>query len=159
MTLETLNKLDASTLGETLRSCCGSNSWVEKMLAAFPVKDKDTLLDAAAAVWYSCTEKDWREAFAQHPKIGEKTANARAAAEQSGTRSASGEVLTALAAGNRAYEAKFGYIFIVCATGRSAEEMLGLLQERIGNDPEKEVLIARGEQGKITRIRLEKLLT
>ena len=158
MTLEALNTLDRQTLTEALRHCCGSTAWVKKMLAVFPVSDKPQLLDMASKVWQGCSEADWLEAFSHHPKIGASTANATAAAEQSGTSTATLQTRQALAEGNRAYEEMFGYIYIVCATGKSATEMLQLLQERLNNSPGKEILVAMGEQQKITHLRLEKLL-
>jgi 2-oxo-4-hydroxy-4-carboxy-5-ureidoimidazoline decarboxylase len=167
MTLEDLNGLDAAALGDALRNCCGSTVWIERMRAVFPVESKVELFLAAVEVWRACGEEDWREAFEHHPKIGDMESlkkkfaatGAWAAAEQAGTSGAAIEVLEALADGNKRYEERFGYIFIVCATGKSAEEMLGLLRERLGNEPEKEILIAMGEQEKITLIRLEKLLS
>ena len=167
MTLEALNGLEPVALSEALHSCCGSSVWVENMKAIFPVADPSILFAAAVEIWRNCSEKDWREAFTHHPKIGDleglkkkfTATEAWASAEQSGASSAPLEVLEALAKGNRIYEEKFGYIFIVCATGKSAAEMLGLLRERLGNEPEKEILIAMGEQEKITRLRLEKLIS
>ncbi len=167
MTLEALNKLDGLALREELHKCCGSRLWVSKMMAIFPVANVGRLLAAASWIWRSCGKADWVEAFEHHPKIGDldslskkfAATGAWAAAEQSGALDASMRVLEALADGNRAYEKKFGYIFIVCATGKSAEEMLDLLRARLGNKSEKELLIAMGEQEKITRLRLEKLLS
>ena len=158
MTLEALNTLDKETLAEALRHCCGSTAWVKKMLAVFPVADSAQLQDLASKVWQACSESDWREAFSHHPKIGASTTNVTAAAEQAGTSTASLQTRQALAEGNRAYEEKFGYIYIVCATGKTATEMLELLQDRLSNTPENEITVAMGEQQKITRIRLEKLL-
>ena len=126
---------------------------------------KTDLLDAEDQ-WYECSEADWLDAFTHHPKIGDveslkkkfaSTAN-WASGEQSGVDKASEEIIKALAEANRLYEEKFGYIFIVCATGRSAEEMLGLLHARLLHDPETEIEIAADEQNKITKLRLEKLL-
>jgi len=158
MTISELNELDPGPLRTTLRSCCGSTAWVERMAAQFPVADKPALLEKAYRVWQSCGAGDALEAFSHHPKIGARTADATAAAEQSGTGAASQQVLQDLAAANKTYEEKFGYIYIVCATGKSAKEMLDLLNDRLGNSPEKELGIAMEEQAKITRIRLEKLL-
>ncbi|HTI93981.1 MAG TPA: 2-oxo-4-hydroxy-4-carboxy-5-ureidoimidazoline decarboxylase [Puia sp.] len=165
MTLEELNWLDEAELSEALWNCCGSSAWVAGMMELFPVGSATGLYAAASLVWRDCTEEDWREAFRAHPRIGDmeslqkKFGGTAAAAEQSGTSEAGIEVLGALAEGNKKYEERFGYIFIVCATGKSAVEMLGLLRERLGNAPEEEILIAMGEQEKITRIRLEKLLS
>ncbi|GAB3317560.1 hypothetical protein GCM10027511_27980 [Hymenobacter humi] len=137
------------------------------MVAIFPVADAETLMDQANTQWNKLSEADWREAFTHHPKIGGDVATLRekfaststwAEGEQASVKQASQETLEALAAGNTEYEQKFGYIFIVCATGKTAEEMLALLQARLSNKPEDEILIAAGEQNKITRLRLEKLL-
>jgi 2-oxo-4-hydroxy-4-carboxy-5-ureidoimidazoline decarboxylase len=166
MTLDELNNLDRPALTEALRKCCGAEAWVQAVADTFPVADADTLMDQAKTHWFELSEDDWREAFTHHPKIGdvsslkEKFANTRAWAEgeQSAVNDTSQEVLEALARGNQEYEARFGYIFIVFATGKSAEEMLALLQARLPNKPEDEILIAMAEQDKITRLRLEKLL-
>jgi 2-oxo-4-hydroxy-4-carboxy-5-ureidoimidazoline decarboxylase len=166
MTLTELNDLPPTGLADALRKCCGATAWVSAMLQIFPVADAETLLREATTSWYSLSEADWREAFTHHPKIGdlnslkEKFASTStwATGEQGAVTQAPQQVLEALAAGNEAYEQKFGYIFIVCATGKSAEEMLGLLQARLPNSPEEEIHVAMAEQDKITRIRLEKLL-
>jgi 2-oxo-4-hydroxy-4-carboxy-5-ureidoimidazoline decarboxylase len=166
MTIEELNRLDVAALREALGKCCGAEAWIGKMLDVIPVADERALLAAAERAWYSCEEQDWREAFEHHPRIGDLSSLKKkfavtggwAAGEQSGVNAASDAVLTALATGNADYEKKFGYIFIVCATGRSAGEMLDLLKGRMDNTPEEEILIAMEEQNKITRIRLEKLL-
>jgi 2-oxo-4-hydroxy-4-carboxy-5-ureidoimidazoline decarboxylase len=166
MGIKELNKLDKPALREALGLCNGARAWIERMLALFPVAGEEVLLSEAERIWYACGEPDWREAFAHHPKIGDLDSLKKkfaatgqwAAGEQSGVKVASEEVLTALAAGNEEYEKKFGYIFIVCATGKSAAEMLNLLKARLGNTAETEIRIAMGEQNKITRIRLEKLL-
>ena len=167
MTLTELNNLPKPTLAAALQKCCGSTAWVENMAAVFPVDDAETLMTQATATWNKLSENDWREAFTHHPKIGGDVATLRAKfaststwaeGEQASVKQASQATLEALAAGNAEYEKKFGYIFIVCATGKSAEEMLALLQARLPNKPEAEILIAMGEQDKITRLRLEKLL-
>ena len=165
MTLEALNGLGESALREALRGCCGSEAWVRGMMDLFPVRDAASLLVAAGRVWHACGKGDWKQAFDHHPRIGDvealrkKYAGTGASREQAGAVDASMVMLEALAEGNRVYEARFGYIFIVCATGKSAEEMLSLLRARLGNDPEKEILVAMVEQEKITRLRLEKLLS
>ena len=158
MTLEDLNWLDEAALSQALLGTCGSSAWVAGMMELFPVGSATGLYAAASLVWRECTEEDWLEAFRAHPKIGERVTGV-AAAEQAGTSRAGAEILEELAEGNKQYFEKFGYIFIVCATGKSAEEMLGLLRARLGNAPEEEILVAVGEQEKITRIRLEKLLS
>jgi len=165
MTLEALNGLDERRLREVLSGCCGSEAWVRGMMDVFPVRDVPALLEAAGRIWHACSPKDWLDAFDHHPRIGdmkalrEKYAGTGASAEQAGALDASVKVLEALADGNRVYEGKFGYIFIVCATGKTAGEMLGLLRARLGNDPERELVIAMGEQEKITELRLKKLLS
>jgi 2-oxo-4-hydroxy-4-carboxy-5-ureidoimidazoline decarboxylase len=167
MTLAELNQLDPGARQAELGKCCGSSAWVAQMSALFPFRSADQLLEAAETVWYRCREEDWREAFAHHPRIGdlnslrEKFASTRAwaAGEQAGVQHTSADVLQQLAQGNREYEEKFGHLFMVCATGKSAEEMLALLHARLPNPPETEINIAMAEQNKITRIRLEKLLT
>ena len=167
MTLKELNQIPESDLADALRKCCGSTTWVNNMLAMFPVADEKTLMEGANNVWNKLSEADWREAFTHHPKIGGDVAALRekfaststwAEGEQAAVRQASQVILEALAAGNTEYEQKFGCIFIVCATGKSAQEMLALLQARLPNKSEDELKIAGGEQDKITRIRLEKLL-
>ena len=166
MTLPELNQLSIFQLKEALSTCCGSTVWVNELAKVFPVESKENLFEQADIIWFACSESDWREAFTHHPKIGdinslrEKFANTKswAEGEQSGVSVASQQVLEDLSEGNRLYEEKFGYIFIVCATGKSAEEMLEILNARLPNSPETEILIAMQEQNKITKIRLEKLL-
>jgi 2-oxo-4-hydroxy-4-carboxy-5-ureidoimidazoline decarboxylase len=166
MTLHELNTLPVQQLKDELMKCCGSSAWVNKMLPFFPADDLVELLEDAEEQWWKCSEADWKEAFTHHPKIGDidslkkKFASTAqwAAGEQSGAASASPKTIEALAEGNAEYEKKFGYIFIVCATGKSAEEMLALLQERLQNDPKEEIEIAADEQSKITKLRLEKLV-
>lgn len=166
MTLHELNTLPSQQLKEELYKCCGSNSWVKMMMAFFPADDLVELLVDAEEVWDKCSKDDWKEAFSHHPKIGDMQSLKErfaftgqwATEEQSGVTTASEETIKALAEANRLYEEKFGYIFIVCASGKSADEMLGLLQERLKNSPAAEIEIAADEQNKITKLRLEKLL-
>lgn len=135
------------------------------MIARRPFGSRDALLAAAREEWFALSPDDWREAFSHHPKIGDREAlRARFPAtrhlserEQAGVSGASDDVLEALAEGNLAYEQKFGHIFIVCATGRSAEEMLAALRARLVNDVDTEIRLAAGEQAKITALRLEQL--
>jgi 2-oxo-4-hydroxy-4-carboxy-5-ureidoimidazoline decarboxylase len=165
MTIAEFDHLDVEAKKKLLQPCCGSGAWVQKMLSSPPAEDLVDLLEMAEENWYACNENDWREAFAQHPMIGDLaslnekyTATANwAAGEQSGVQVASETTLMELAELNKAYKEKFGYIFIVFATGKPAEEMLQLLKERINNDPSLEVTIAMEEQLKITKLRLEKL--
>jgi 2-oxo-4-hydroxy-4-carboxy-5-ureidoimidazoline decarboxylase len=165
MTIAEFDHLSDAEKQDALFKCCGSTTWVNLMMTTFPVDDLVDLLEYAGEKWVQCEETDWLEAFTHHPKIGDVSAlkdkfasTAKwASGEQSGVDNASDDILIALAKGNADYEAKFGFIFIVCATGKSAAEMLGLLESRLPNDPDKEISIAAGEQGKITHIRLEKL--
>jgi len=136
------------------------------MLPFFPADDMVELLYDAEDQWYECTEADWLEAFGHHPKIGDMdslkkkfaTTAGWASGEQGAVAEASEQTIEALAKGNAEYEKKFGFIFIVCATGKSADEMLQLLQQRLPNDKEHEIVIAMDEQNKITQIRLQKLV-
>src|SRR5262245_30698193 len=146
MTLHELNILTQQQLIRELSKCCGSPAWVNKMLPFFPADDLVELLEDAEEQWFKCSEDDWKEAFAHHPKIGDidslkkKFADTAqwALDEQSGTSAATPEIIKALAEGNKQYEEKFGYIFIVCATGKTADEMLSMLQTRLQNSPEVE---------------------
>ena len=166
MTLPELNKLPVPELKHALLKCCGSGAWVEKISAEFPFDDVEQLIYRAEVNWYACDETDWREAFEHHPKIGDisslksrfATTADWAQGEQSSLEQAPDSVIEELALENRKYEEKFGYIFIVCATGKSATEMLSLLKERLVYSPEAEIKNAMIEQSKITRIRLKKLL-
>lgn len=166
MNIAALNALAPDLLAAELSKCCGATTWVEKMIELRPYADAADLFDKAHDAWADCSEVDGLEAFRHHPKIGGTAELAKkfastsdwAAGEQSGVQKAHKATLEALAAGNLAYEQKFGYIFIVCATGKSAEEMLALLEQRLPNIPEIEIGIAMAEQMKITIIRLEKLL-
>lgn len=166
MTLEELNNLDAQNARFFFRQCCASDRWIESMVNSRPFIDQDNVLCSADEGWSVCQRADFLQAFEGHPKIGDinslktKYANTRdmAGHEQSGATTASEETLNVLAEGNQAYEARFGYIFIVCATGKSASEMLELLQHRLDNQPENELKIAAEEQHKITRLRLNKMI-
>lgn len=166
MNLESFNQLSATECEEALRQCCVATRWVEQLCAQRPFADSNALFEAAERVWAGLSMPDYLEAFEGHPKIGDvsslkqKYASTKqlAAGEQAGASVASDEVLEALAQGNAEYENRFGFIFIVCATGKSAEEMLALLKARLDNDLITELQIAADEQAKITRLRLEKML-
>ena len=165
--LERLNALPEKEAEAELLKCCGSTLWARRMATKRPFHDLPELLSMADAIWWSLDAEDWLEAFSRHPKIGEKE-SARAQVreaqqwsehEQAGTNTAAEETRAALAAANREYEKKFGYIYIVCATGKTADEMLSILRERLQNDAERELRIAAEEQRRITHLRLQKLLT
>jgi 2-oxo-4-hydroxy-4-carboxy-5-ureidoimidazoline decarboxylase len=152
-----LNALPAAEAEVVLRGCCGSAEWVRRMMARRPFGSEAAALDAADRIWVSLFPVDWREAFGAHPRIGDLNARGQAAAEQAGVQGAPEAVLDALTEANRAYEERFGYIFIVCASGKSAEEMLDLCRRRLDNDPVAELAVSAEEQRKITRLRMEKL--
>ena len=166
MTLHEFNILPKEKLMEELTKCCGSSAWVQKMLPFIPADDMVELLEDAENEWWKCSQSDWKEAFSHHPKIGntdslrEKFASTAnwASGEQSGVKNASEETIKALAVGNKLYEERFGFIFIVCASGKSAEEILAILQERLQHEKDEEIVIAADEQNKITKLRIEKLL-
>ena len=167
MTIAELNQLPGAALQQQLLNCCGSARWVEKMMEQAPYRELALMEYYAQKIWWECSEADWLEAFAHHPRIGSKEVLAEkfaatahwAAREQQGTAVASQDVLDALLEANDAYQQQFGFIFIVCATGRSAAEMLAILQARLSNTREAEIKIAAGEQEKITSIRLKALLS
>jgi OHCU decarboxylase len=137
------------------------------MTSVRPFNSLEELVAKADSLWRSLSEDDWIEAFRAHPQIGEQKATAAqseqarnwSAQEQSGTVSAAAKTKAALATGNQEYEKRFGFIFIVCATGKTSEEMLAILNRRLQNEPGTELPVAAEEQRKITRLRLEKLLT
>jgi len=143
--------------GALLR-CCGSRRWVEAMLALRPFEEDRALLEEAERVWWALPEGDWLEAFAAHPRIGQRELpDAWTRVEQGGTERADPGVLEALAEGNRRYEDRFGFGFLVCATGRSAVALLGALETRLEGTREEELETAAAEQARITRLRLARL--
>ena len=167
MTLDQLNTLPSAAAEAEFLKCCGSKHWAQAMIRARPFAALDDVLTEAERIWWSLSEADWLEAFRAHPKIGEKKAaivqSAEAqkwsAQEQSGVAQASASTISELAERNREYEDRFGFIFIVCASGKSSEEMLAIINQRSGNNAETELRTAAAEQSKITRLRLEKLLS
>ncbi len=165
MDLTRLNSLPEAEAREAFLRCCGSRRWAEAMAARRPFADEDVLFAAAGEAEKGLSREDWLEAFAAHPRIGDLESLRKkfaataswASHEQAGVAGAPEAVLQALAEANRRYEEKFGYIFIVCATGKNAGEMLAILEQRLPNDPETDLHVAAAEQAKITRLRLEKL--
>jgi 2-oxo-4-hydroxy-4-carboxy-5-ureidoimidazoline decarboxylase len=149
----------------SFRRCCGSSKWSGEMARLRPFDTATALFEAAEGVWWGLSAADWVEAFAAHPRIGDRSAVAAkfaatagwSAREQAGVEVAGADVLQELADDNDRYTERFGYLFIVCATGKTAEEMLALLRQRLSNDPRVEIEIAAAEQAKITRIRLERI--
>ncbi len=152
-------------LEEILR-CCGSRVWAHRMSTRRPIGNEQALLTASDEVWNSLTEADWDEAFSSHPRIGETHAHTLASAKSSAWSSeeqhkagtATADVKLVLAEANRHYEARFHRIFIVCATGKSAQEVLNILERRLNNDPRSELLEAAEQQREITQLRLKKWL-
>jgi 2-oxo-4-hydroxy-4-carboxy-5-ureidoimidazoline decarboxylase len=166
--LAELNALDPAAAAAALGRCCGATRWVDSMLAARPFASAAEVYAAGERAWSALGPDDWREAFAHHPRIGARlpqpregaptTATAWSRQEQRGVESATDEVRAALARGNVEYEERFGWVFLTCATGKSAHEMLAELRARLGNDAATELRIAAAEHAKIMRLRLEKLL-
>ncbi len=164
--LRRLNELPPAEAAAELLACCGSTRWAQDVAEQLPVRDAEELYERADQVWWRLDAEDWLEAFRSHPRIGESRAARETGEEarrwsrdeQRGTNDAARETLGELAEANRVYEQRFGYIFIVCATGRSAEEMLAILRARLTNDPARELRVAAEEQRRITRLRLAKLL-
>lgn len=160
------NRLPKEKAIKLLMDCCGSRNWAERMAKQRPFADKSEVFAAADKIWSGLAEKDWQEAFRHHPPIGGKRAKATQSAtasrwsakEQSAAQAASREMLEALTTENRGYAEKFGYVFLICAAGKSSEEILHALRRRMPNDPQTELRAAAEEQRKITRLRLEKLL-
>ncbi len=161
MTISDFNNLTKEQAGEYLFACCSSQKFATLLMNHFPFDSEKKLVDAATNIWYNeCNETDWRASFRHHPKIGDvKSLREKfAGKEQAGVAIATNETIEALAKANTDYESKFGFIFIVCATGKSADEMLSLLNNRLKNSVEEELNIAMGEQQKISIIRFKKLL-
>ncbi len=160
-----LNDLPDGDARTVLSNCCAAEKWVNGMLAARPFADDNAVFAASESIAATLTKPDWLEAFAAHPLIGDvdslrkKYAATKqlAAGEQSGVDAASEATLRELAALNQAYLARCGFIFIVFATGKTADEMLAILKSRINNSREEELANAAAEQLKITRLRLTKL--
>lgn len=166
MIFQTLNNLSIQERDQVLLRCCHSKNWVQKMNSYHPFSSNEDVHQKAVEAWKQLEKDDILEAFRGHPMIGAnldelrkkfQTTSSWSEGEQSGMEQASEKTILELQRANQDYLHKFGYIFIVCATGKTAEEMLGLIKERLHNPPEEELKIAAGEQEKITAIRLEKL--
>lgn len=160
------NELAPEDARNELLKCCGATRWAETIERQRPYASLEQLMTKADSVWWSLDESDWLEAFRSHPKIGERKAASAvpaqsqqwSAQEQQGVQNAARETVEKLARLNADYEQKFGFIFIVCATGKSSNEILALLEQRLPNDVFAELPIAAAEQARITRLRLRKLL-
>lgn len=166
MDIRQINQLDIDRATHLFMQCCTSQRWIKKMVTGRPYHNFADLSYSADQFWSQMTEQDYLQAFEGHPKIGDinslhaKYANTKELAfgEQAGASQASEELISALADSNQTYEKKYGFIFIVCASGKTAEEMLVLLDTRLKNDRRRELEIASEEQRKILQLRLEKLL-
>ena len=166
VSLSALNALPESELAARLRDCCGSSRWIARMLQERPFRSAEHLLSAAEQAWSQATPEDWREAFDHHPRIGEQRppsavsaeATVWSAHEQARAATAHTGVRQELARANAEYERRFGRIYIVCAAGLEAVEILADLRSRLANDPEVEQRIAAAEQARITALRLRKLI-
>lgn len=164
--LSELNVLPAEGASIAFSNCCTSHAWIDGMVAARPFISLEQCHEVALSIWAGLSEQDFLQAFEGHPKIGdvtslrEKYAHTKklASGEQSSVNDASEGIIQALSEGNTAYDKKNGFIFIVCATGKSAVEMLQLLNQRLPNERAKELINAAAEQAKITAIRINKLI-
>lgn len=163
-TLENWNRLEQDAAMHVILPCNGSEAWAIGVVNLYPFNTPEDLFAASDKVWWSLGEKDWQQAFDSHPRIGESKAKAAtpksvewSAGEQAAA-APDAATLTELAEANRKYEAKFGRIFIVCATGKTAAEMLTILERRLSNDPETELHEAAEQQRQITQLRLRKWL-
>jgi OHCU decarboxylase len=164
-TLEAWNKADEAAAFDAMIACCGATRWALAMVAMRPIAGIVELSEAADRVWATMEEADWMEAFACHPRIGERQEAPDAEKstdwsrqEQSSTATAEENVLAELAEGNALYEERFGFTYIVCATGRSAEEMLEIMNRRLARSREAELHEAAEQQRQITQIRLGRWL-
>lgn len=156
--LRWLDSLPPDQAAAAFLRCCASRAWAAQMASSRPFVDRPALHQRASAIWQNLDATDWREAFAGHPQIGASHAQGWAQSEQAGTRDATPALLQALQDGNREYEQRFGHVFLVCATGKTAPHMLALLRQRLDNDPTAELHVAADEQRKITELRLDKLM-
>jgi 2-oxo-4-hydroxy-4-carboxy-5-ureidoimidazoline decarboxylase len=157
--IEDFNEIAVDEACDALAACCGCRAWAARMVELRPFTSLDSLYAAADRIWLTLAKEDWIEAFSHHPRIGDLASlrDKWTRQEQSGVSGSTDAILMALASGNREYERKFGHVFLVCASGKSAEEMLEILRTRMPNSPEAELRVAADEQAKITRLRLKRL--
>jgi 2-oxo-4-hydroxy-4-carboxy-5-ureidoimidazoline decarboxylase len=161
-----LNALEPHAAAEALRRACGAERWIARMLARRPFTSAEHVYASADEEWQACSPEDYLEAFSHHPRIGEDMSALRerfhetaalSSREQAGVAGAGEQTLLSLRDANAAYRQRFGFIFIICATGKTAAEMLGALTLRLANDRSTELRIAAAEHAKIMRLRLEGL--
>ena len=173
MTIDQLNRLSEADAATAFEQCCGAAEWAERMVYSRPFELLSEVLETSDTIWEECDVDDYEEAFSFLPRIGELEDEDRkrattgeladlsmkwAAQELKSVEASTPEVLDKLADANDEYEEKFGHIFVATAAGKSGQELLSMLQARMGNDPKDEILIAAAEQNKITKLRLKKLL-
>ncbi|BBY26233.1 2-oxo-4-hydroxy-4-carboxy-5-ureidoimidazoline decarboxylase [Mycolicibacterium sediminis] len=159
MGLESFNRATERQRMHLLFEVCSSTIWARRVLAGGPFRDVDGLFDRADRVLAELPDAEIDAALDGHPRIGDRADNASSAREQAGMASADDAVRAEMAAANARYEEKFGYVYLVCASGRSAEELLSILLDRLDNDPETERRVMRSELAKINRLRLDRLLS
>lgn len=167
MTIAEFDKMDIAKKKELLFNCCGCTAWVKEMLTVFPVEDLIDLLEYAEEKWYDCNPADWLEAFESNPPIGDfealenrfETISHFTLVEQSGIDRANLKLISDLKDANEQYLEEFGYHFTVDAIGKSGSDMVTILRERLMNDARDELLIAAGEQDKITKSRLRRMFS
>jgi 2-oxo-4-hydroxy-4-carboxy-5-ureidoimidazoline decarboxylase len=163
MDLAAFNALPPAAAEAELLACCSSPRWAAAVAALRPFRDLDHLQEAADKAWWALDEGDWFAAFEAHPRIGERAAGEGAharwsTAEQADAQRADQTVRDEIARGNVDYELRFGHVFLICASGRSGEEILAELRRRLDSSPETELRTAAAEQAKITRLRVERML-
>jgi 2-oxo-4-hydroxy-4-carboxy-5-ureidoimidazoline decarboxylase len=160
------NSLDPESATREILPCCGSQAWATALIASRPLISEAELIAASNAIWLSLPEAAWQQAFDSHPRIGQKYAQTQAteeslrwsAEEQRAALSTAASTKLALEEANRRYEQRFNRIFIVCATGKSSTEILAILEARMNNDPQTELLEAAEQQRQITQLRLHRWL-
>jgi OHCU decarboxylase len=160
LTIDRFNELPEDKAVAELLAVCHSRRWAEAVAAGRPYADVAALQQAADEVWTGLDPDDWLEALEAHPRIGESGGASAdwSRQEQAGVGDAGDDVRERIARGNAAYEARFGHVFLISAAGRSADEILAALTERLGNDPDTELAVAAGEHRRITRLRIERLM-
>ena len=159
--IERFNEMPDHAAIDKLYGCFASRPWAERVASGRPYRDFESLMDACDAAWSQLAPSDWLAAFAAHPRIGESGGHAPAASarEQAGVRSATAATMAALAEENRRYESRFGHVFLIAASGRTADEILTELRRRLRNDADAEAAVAADEHRRITRLRLERMLS
>ncbi|HEX7939534.1 MAG TPA: 2-oxo-4-hydroxy-4-carboxy-5-ureidoimidazoline decarboxylase [Gemmatimonadaceae bacterium] len=166
MTLAELNAMAPTDAASAFWQCCSSTQWASRMSVLRPFKNEAELYQAAESVWWELSSPDWLEAFGHHPRIGSRLSalgfrqsDDWAKGEQSGMKDAPSKIREELVRWNEQYERRFGFVFLICATGKAPGEMLAQMERRMNNEPAAELRVAAGEQAKITRLRLGKMIS